>query len=192
MKYQFLTILLSCVLCLSLLTGCSGKSDQTADNSTSTNTEADEPANLSLSITFTAVDMEGNEVTSDVLSESRLTMINVWATYCNPCLREMPDLGELSSEYDSADFQILGIVSDVDEGADQETLDYAKDLIKETGADYPHLLLNASLYNALLTNVTAVPTTFFLNSNGKVLDTVIGSQDKTAWKEKIDALLEEM
>ena len=42
----------------------------------------------------------------------------------------------------------------------------------------------------MLTEVTAVPTTFFFDSNGMVLDTLVGSRDKDEWKEIIDALLE--
>ena len=142
-------------------------------------------------VSFEGVDLEGNLVSSSVFSQSKLTMINVWATYCNPCLREMPALGELEKEYDSEEFQILGVISDVEEKADQETRDYAAYLIEETGADYTHLVLNQSLYEALLTDVTAVPTTFFLDENGVVLDTVIGAMEKSDWEEKIDALLEE-
>lgn len=141
-------------------------------------------------IYFEGQDTEGNIISSSILSESKLTMVNVWATYCNPCLREMPGLGELAKEYDSGDFQIIGIISDVQEGAPEKTLDYAVGLIEQTGADYPHLLLNESLYRALLTEVNAVPTTFFLDENGTVLDTVVGSMEKAAWEEKINGLLE--
>ena len=182
-----------------LLGGCTGN---TSDNdkktesvsgkqeSSGTNASSGKSDSLPLPVTFEAADMEGNEVSSSIFSESKLTMINVWATYCNPCLQEMPDLGELSGEYDSGEFQIIGVISDVQEGADQDTLDKASSLIEQTGADYPHLLLNESLYEALLTEVTAVPTTFFFDSNGMVLDTLVGSRDKDEWKEIIDALLE--
>ena len=138
-------------------------------------------------VSFEGTDLEGNTLSSDVLSQSRLTMVNVWATYCGPCLREMPALGELAAEYDAEDFQLIGIVSDVMEGADQST---AEELVQETGADYPHLLLNESIYYGLLSDVTAVPTTFFLNQEGEILDTVVGAMKKTEWKEKIDGLLE--
>lgn len=141
-------------------------------------------------ISFEGQDIKGNTVTSSVLAQSRLTMVNVWATYCNPCLREMPDLGELAGEYDSGDFQIIGIISDVQEGATEKSLEYAEGLIEQTGANYPHLLLNESIYRALLTEVSAVPTTFFLDENGQVLDVVVGSMDKAAWEEKINGLLE--
>ena len=130
-------------------------------------------------------------VSSDIFGEAKITMVNVWATYCNPCLREMPELGELAQEYDKEDFQLIGIVSDVQEGAAQEDLDAAAKLIEQTKADYSHLLLNESLYLALLTEVRAVPTTFFIDEDGVVLDVVIGARDKTAWKEKIDGFLEE-
>lgn len=132
--------------------------------------------------------MEGNTVSSDIFSQSKLTMINVWATYCGPCLNEMPELGELAAEYESEEFQLIGIVSDVFEGGDQSL---AESLIQQTGADYTHLLLNESIYYALLTDVTAVPTTFFLDESGTVLDIVIGAREKSAWEELINGLLEE-
>ena len=136
--------------------------------------------------------MEGNTISQEVCAGSKLTMINVWATYCNPCLKEMPELGELVQEYDAADFQLIGIVSDVVEGQDEDALAYAAGLVEETGAAYPHLLLNESLYKGLLAEVSAVPTTFFLNEKGEVLDVVVGAMDKTHWKEKIDGLLENL
>lgn len=143
-------------------------------------------------VSFEAVDMEGNSVTSDIFGDTKLTMVNVWATYCNPCLSEMPELGELAAEYDAEEFRLIGVISDVMEGADQEELDAAAELIAETKADYTHLLLNQSLYDSLLRNVTGVPTTFFIDENGIVLGGVIGAKDKEVWKEIIDGLLEEL
>lgn len=148
--------------------------------------EEDLPGN----IVFEGQDMEGNAVTSDIFAQSKLTMINVWATYCNPCLSEMPELAQLPDEYAAGDFQLIGIISDVTEGADQATMELAEGLIEQTGADYPHMLMNLSVYNALMTDVRAVPTTFFLDGEGRLLDTVIGAMDKESWKEKIDGLLE--
>lgn len=136
---------------------------------------------------FEGTDMAGNAVSSDILSKSELTMINVWATYCGPCLREMPGLGELAAEYDAKQFQIIGVVSDVLEGEDQS---FAESLIRQTGANYTHLLLSESIYYGLLTDVSAVPTTFFFDQNGTLLDTVVGAMEKSAWEEKINGLLE--
>ena len=207
-KFFFIAILLA-----ALLTGCGGGNrEDTAERGTNTgDSSAQETAEASIreeasiqeeaskqeetsedsQIVFTCQDMDGNSVSETVFSESKLTMVNVWATYCNPCLREMPGLGELAGEYETGEFQIIGIISDVMEGADAATVDNAAALIEMTGADYTHLLLNESVFYALLIDVTAVPTTFFVNENGEVVDTVIGAMKKTAWEEKINALLED-
>ncbi len=153
--------------------------------------DADGGSGQSAGITFEARDLEGNTVTETVFAESELTMVNVWATYCNPCLSEMPELGELAGEYRSDEFQIIGIVSDVQEESEAEVVEYAAMLVEQTGAAYPHLLLNESLFRSMLSGVSAVPTTFFVNEKGEVLDTVVGAMDKDSWKEKIDGLLKE-
>ncbi len=204
-KKKYYAGLLVCLLTMSmgLLGGCgkegqeeelweqeTGETDSTTDSGEDDG-EAVDKDGQSAGIIFEAKDLEGNTVTEAVFAESELTMVNVWATYCNPCLSEMPELGELAGEYRSDEFQIIGIVSDVQEGADLEMTVYAATLVEQTGAAYPHLLLNESLFNVMLSGVSAVPTTFFVNENGEILDTVVGAMDKDSWKEKIDGLLEE-
>ena len=195
MKIRFKTKLVLCIVSALLLSGCAKSAPQESDQDILTqqeeSTSGAEEKLSSPGIVFEGQDIEGNAVSSSVFSESKLTMVNVWATYCGPCLREMPGLGELAGEYDAKEFQIIGIINDVLEGADQEQMELAKELIQQTGAAYPHLLLNKSLYFGLLSDVVAVPTTFFIDENGVVLDTVVGALDKSTWEEKINGLLEE-
>ncbi len=194
MKNRYKKRLLPCVMSAVLLCGCAGADTEKKESGSATQkmekTSGTEEQDSSAEVVFEGRDMEGNLVTSDIFSESSLTMINVWATYCSPCLSEMPELGELAQEYDPEEFRIIGIVSNVPEGADEEKTELAEVLIEQTGADYPHLLLNQSLNDGLLSEVTAVPTTFFFDQEGKLLDTVVGAREKSDWKEMIDALLE--
>lgn len=200
MKKPYHKIFFTGIVLAALLTGCGGgsredvaeegKATSNSSSQEAAETSSQEEESMASQIVFTCQDMDGNAVSETVFSESKLTMVNVWATYCNPCLSEMPGLGELASEYEPGEFQIIGIISDVMEGADAATMDNAAALIEMTGANYTHLLLNESVFFALLTEVTAVPTTFFVNENGEVVDTVIGAMKKTAWEEKINALLE--
>ncbi len=185
----FFTSMLVLCGCAGTDGGERGQSDPVQETDSSVPSKGDQSAGQT---DFEAQDIDGNTVTPAVFQDAKLTMVNVWATYCNPCLKEMPELGELAGEYDSDEFQIIGIISDVQENADQETMELAKSLIEQTGAAYTHCLLNESLYHALLTDVTAVPTTFFIDENGEVLDTVVGALDKSAWEERINALLEEL
>lgn len=159
--------------------------DQEGTSSESTPPDQEETAPIF--ITFEGTDLDGNTVSQEIFSQSKLTMVNVWATYCNPCLREMPGLGELAAEYDPAEFQLIGIVSDVMEGEDQSLVE---SLIQETGADYLHLLANDSIGQAILSSVSGVPTTFFFDGEGAYLGGVVGSAEKPAWEELINELLE--
>ena len=140
-------------------------------------------------VTFQANTVDGEAWNSEKFADSELTMINVWATYCNPCLKEMPDLGELATEYDPPKFQIIGVVSDVMEGDDAKSVEFVRKLIEETKADYPHLLLNESLYMSFVGAVSAVPTTFFVRQDGSLVGYLTGAMEKENWKALIDDLL---
>ena len=187
MKYKALLLLLL-ILCL---VGCgaatNSETSATSETAATENTaETEEPYIL----TFTAPTIDGEEMTSDIFAGSKLTMINVWATYCSPCLSEMPDLGQIAASYDKADFQLIGIVSDVSDTSSEKDVQNAKDLITETQANYPHLLLNEDLYMNLVGGVDSVPTTFFVNDKSEVLGYVIGARDKESWVALIDELLQ--
>ena len=43
---------------------------------------------------FTAKDLDGNTVTEEIFAEKDLTVVNIWGTFCPPCIAEMPELGE--------------------------------------------------------------------------------------------------
>ena len=195
MKLRLATMILLGVL----LTGCAQSAESVSEietteaestemiteETTESETQEEEP----YFVTFEANTIDGEALTSEIFSESRLTMINVWATYCNPCLSEMPDLGEIAAEYDNTEFQMIGIISDVAEGAAEEDINNAKDLIEQTSANYPHLLLSESLYMNLVGGINSVPTTFFVDQKGELLGYAIGAQSKETWVSIIEELL---
>ena len=195
-RYHILSGLL--ILLLVLLCGCAKTDGESPDLAGPAVGRANEPPAQSepqseeesapIFITFEGMDLEGNTISEDVFLQSKLTMVNVWATYCGPCLNEMPGLGELAAEHDRAEFQIIGIVSDVREGEDPSLVE---ELVQQTGADYPHLLANASIDQAFLAGVSGVPTTFFFDGEGAYLGGIVGAADKSTWEELIHELLEE-
>jgi thiol-disulfide isomerase/thioredoxin len=142
---------------------------------------------------FWTLDINGNEVTHKIFASSKLTLVNVWATYCPPCLKELPDLGELSKEYDPSLVQIVGIVSDVyhpNQKILEENLRIANDIIKAAKADYLHLLPSEDLFNLRLKDVQFVPETFFVDSKGNIVgEKYISMRSKEEWKKIIDSNL---
>lgn len=192
MKYKLLTIILSALL----FTGCANQPPATESVPISSETASAEETTTEETqayvLTFEASTIEGETVTSDIFADSKLTMINIWATYCNPCLNEMPDLGQIATSYDPEDFQMYGIISDVLEGDSSDKIEEAKTLISETNADYPHLLLNQSLYTKLVSGMDSVPTTIFVNQKSEVLGYLVGAQAKETWVAIIEDLLSQM
>ncbi|MBR2012696.1 MAG: TlpA family protein disulfide reductase [Clostridia bacterium] len=140
---------------------------------------------------FSAAELGGDLLDQSVLADKKLTMVNIWATYCGPCIREMPDLAALDREYEKEGFQVIGIVSDV-YTLEDTTAENARTILNNCGCDYLNLLPDQSL-TPLLGGVSAVPTTVFVDERGnQVGETYIGSRSKEDWAAIIDSLLKEI
>lgn len=140
-----------------------------------------------------STDLDGNKVDDSIFKGKKLTMVNVWGTFCSPCIGEMPDLQTISEEYADKGFQIIGIVCDVDGKGDTEKIKVAKEICKDTGVKYPSLVPSESLDYAILDSVVSVPATFFLDENGKQIGrNYIGSRSLDGWKTIIDSIYAEL
>ena len=96
-------------------------------------------------IKFSAKDIDGKNVSEQVFADSKITMVNVWGTFCGPCIRAIPDLGVLNKKYGD-DFQIVGIVIDAVNSkglVNEKTVNSAKNIVKTTGANYRHIIPDA-------------------------------------------------
>ena len=142
---------------------------------------------------FTAQDLDGNPVDESIFADCDVTMINLWGTFCGPCLQEMPDLGEISDEYADKGFQIVGICTDavnLDGEILEDVVETAKADAQETGADYLHIVPVGEIFTDLLPRVTGVPTTIFVDSKGQQIGLAdIGAKDKDAWIQVIEEKL---
>jgi thiol-disulfide isomerase/thioredoxin len=172
------------------MTGCGQNSDSQSQSSEETKTDeqtstddtaADNDSAAADSEettfgTFASKDLDGNDITQEIFKDAKVTMINVWGTFCGPCISEMPDLGELAAEYKDKDLQIIGIPLDVTDGKNEET---ARDIVDTTKADYTHILPDSN--NSILRSIQAVPTTIFVNQDGEILDIYTGAKSKSQW-----------
>ena len=190
--FRTITCLLLTVLLVFSLSACLDLDPLDASEVLASSGET-QPAEDDESLRFSAKDLGGATVTESVFSSHKLTMVNVWGTFCGPCIREMPELGQLSRDLAPEGFQIIGIISDSVAGGFfplDYILDDARSIILQTNADYLHLIPSESLYARFLTGVSAVPTTYFVDSEGRTIgDPYIGSRSYAQWKAVIDPLL---
>ena len=107
----------------------------------------------------------------------KAVMLNFWATYCGPCKIEMPWFVELQKEYGPQGFQIVGVAND-----DASTADIAK-FAKEMGINYPILIGKDSVSDSY--KVSVLPTTFFLDRDGKLIAREFGLVSRSVFVEHI-------
>ena len=141
-------------------------------------------------------DIYGKTVNSSLLEDKKLVMVNIWATYCEPCINEMTDLGNISRDLADQGIMIVGIVCDCQNGdlnANEVQLKKARGIVESTGADYPHLLPSESMYWDFISQLEVVPTTFFVDGSGRQVGGVYrGARSGAEWEEIIFETLAEL
>lgn len=192
MKKRIIAILIAAVIFCLAFTAC-GSNKVTEGNAPSENSSVE----AGVFGAFESFDMKGNKVDYTALQGKKLTMVNAWATFCGPCIREMPDLQRISKEYSKKDFQIIGLVVDVavDKNgtpANENLYAEAEKVIKDTGVKYVNILLSDSLISSEAGSIYSIPTTYFLDENGnQVGKTYVGSRSYEDWCTIIDGLIEQ-
>lgn len=196
-KKCFGTLFLTGVCCISLLSGCTSekKPAVTEQKEQTQETEPAEQAAESLG-SFSMEDIEGETYTQEMFADYDLTMINVFATWCTPCINEIPDLEQLRNDMAGQGVNVVGIVLDaVDYSGetDETAVETAKILAEQTGAAYPFLIPDQSLLNGRLAGIAAVPETFFADKEGNLIgETYTGSRSLEEWKSVVEETLKEV
>ena len=152
---------------------------------TARNNRANGPANGqlmgSVAPDFELQSLDGKDLRLSSL-RGKAVLLNFWATYCGPCKVEMPWFVELQKEYGPQGFQIVGVAMD-DAGTD-EIAKFAKDM----GVNYP-ILLGKEAVGLSYGGVNVLPTTFFLDRNGKVIAREFGLQSRSVFVDHIKEAL---
>ncbi|MBD8068182.1 TlpA disulfide reductase family protein [Bacillus sp. PS06] len=114
--------------------------------------------------------------------EGKKVLVNFWASWCEPCLEEMPEIQEL---YDtkSDDIEILAVNMTVTE----KNLQTAKDFIKEQGFTFP-VLLDVTNKTSSNYEVLNLPVSYFIDSKGIIRDRYPGAMSLEYMKEMLEKM----
>lgn len=198
------------VLCLSILTGCGANEkkdsaqtqlDEAAGQTAVEDADmepSDDPAageeNRAAGSSlgeFSGQDVNGAAYTNEIFQDYDLTMVNIFTTWCTPCINEIPDLEKLHQEMADQGVNIVGVVMDaidMDGNMDEDAVEKAKVLAERTGASYPFLIPDAEGWNGRLNGIQAVPETFFVDKNGTIVGSVYtGDHSLESWREVVEA-----
>lgn len=144
----------------------------------------DSPASAepALAPDFTLTSLDGEPFT---LSEHRgeVVVLNFWATWCMPCIAEMPELDALQDEFGDEGLVVVGVSQDAG-GADE-----IRPFAAELGVSYPLLPDPAFVVASRYGGITALPTTVFVGRDGRIAREEVGALSGEELRAFVEPLL---
>jgi thiol-disulfide isomerase/thioredoxin len=128
---------------------------------------------------FKLTALDGKPITLAAL-QGKVVLLNFWATWCGPCRAEIPDLVALQDRYQGR-LQIIGLNVD-DEEAD------IQQYVKETNINYP-VAMTSNEVRMQFGGIPALPTSFVLDTEGRVVQKHVGLWNPAVYETEIRALL---
>jgi len=119
---------------------------------------------------FTATDVKTGQPTTLAAFKGQVVLLNIWATWCEPCKIEMPSLEQLEKDVGPQGLKIVSV--SIDEGG--------PDVVKQFARDYGltfRILHDQSGRIQRIYQTTGVPESFVINRQGKIVKKVIGAAD---------------
>lgn len=142
---------------------------------------------------FSTEDINGEKYTNDFFAEYDLTLVNVFTTWCSPCINEMPELEKLKQEMKAKGVGVTAIVYDsvTPSGKkDQNVIDTAKQLQKRAKLTFPLLIPDKTEMNGRLSGIDAYPESFFVDKEGNIVsEPYVGARTLEQWKEVVETEL---
>jgi thiol-disulfide isomerase/thioredoxin len=135
-----------------------------------------------MSIDFTVQDVDGNIIK---LSEfyGQPIVLNFWASWCPPCKSEMP---EFNQAYNELNGEVVFLMINQTDG-NRETVEAGSSYVKDQGFTFP-VYYDTKLEAAYIYNVTAIPTTYFIDKEGYIVSQVKGAMSKEILLSNIDKI----
>lgn len=103
--------------------------------------------------------------------KGRVMLLNLWATWCAPCRKEMPDLSKLEAELGSDQFEVVAV------SVDRKGAEASSAFLKDTGADNLKLYVEPSTKIVNDLQSAGLPATLLIDRQGRELGRILGPAD---------------
>ena len=138
---------------------------------------------------FTTYDIDGNEVTESIFANKDLTVVNIWGTFCGPCIGEMPELGAWEKELPD-NVQIVGLIVDISSTDNETQIAAAKQITEKADAGFVNLIGGNGAFDELIGSIVGVPTTIFVDKSGNIVGEIIVGADVDRYKSFVNKYVE--
>lgn len=100
--------------------------------------------------------------------QGRVVLLNLWATWCAPCRREMPTLNDVQKQLGSKDFEVVAL------SVDRKGLEASAAFLKETGADSLGLYVDETTTSLNALQALGLPVTLLIDRKGREIGRLLG------------------
>jgi len=142
------------------------------------------------------VDLDGNKINQSMFQEYDLTIVNVWNSECPPCIAEIPELQKLAEKYTNVGVKGMPIEVagfNIGIGLSDEEEKVVGDIMKNASANYQQILTWEGLLDTdFFQYIEVFPTTFFLDSEGQIIDIYAGARNLDNWSILVEENLKEL
>jgi thiol-disulfide isomerase/thioredoxin len=117
--------------------------------------------------------------------KGKVLLVNLWATWCGPCIEEMPDLVKMQEELGPKGFEVIGINTETNEGFTVEELKpKIDDFIVEHRLNYPNAFIVEGMFDEFvkLSKLPAIPQSIVVDREGRLRGVFTGGGAKNVAK----------
>lgn len=115
---------------------------------------------------FVSDTINGERVSSGIFADYDLTMVNIWATWCPPCVAEMGELQELYISLENSGYNV-NMITICDDAS--SNLKLAKEILDANNATFTTIIADANIKSTIISRYNSFPTTVFVDSNGDIV-----------------------
>ncbi len=115
-------------------------------------------------------------------SKGKVILLNFWATWCGPCVKEIPDLIKIKNELNEKNFELIGVSID-------RSISPVVEFAKNVGINY--ILIHdpeGKLLDAFGGSI-GIPITFLIDKDGKIVSKYLGARTKEVFMKDIEKIL---
>lgn len=168
-------------------------SDNTDSESDTDNMDSTQNDNNADSTTFSdlsTTDLDGNSMDASIFADHTITLVNVWNIGCTPCVNEIPELDKINTDFSERGAAVVGLYHDFGSGLPEDEKSELMSILENANASYTQLRVDGTLADDdMIAGIMVLPTTYIVDSNGRILDTVEGSRDYDGWKSVVESYL---
>ena len=126
-------------------------------------------------------DLDGHEVSFEQF-KGKVVVVDFWATWCGPCVSEIPGYVELQKKYGAEGLVIVGV------SLDTKSPQYVKKFAQAHAMDYTLVMGSDTIVDAF-GGFDAIPTTFLINRNGRIVHKKTGAMPHEEYEKLVKQAL---